>query len=99
MPTYLWSAKNSDGQAVLERVTAANAAEAKAQLTARGLTDLELKTEDIHDAVAQLVHNETGNQPQPTPQQQLRYMESKWAPVWDALWQSKGLLCLSAALL
>lgn len=99
MPTYLWSGKDSTGKKYFERVAANTAAEAKAQLLARGFTELELRTDDISVAAAQMTHNDTGVRPELSPKQEASYLSSKWAPFWNVLWQSKGTILISAALL
>jgi hypothetical protein len=51
MPNFLWTAKDNSGKTVAREITADTIEESKAILLAEGCTDLELKTDEIIDAI------------------------------------------------
>jgi tetratricopeptide (TPR) repeat protein len=98
MPNYVWSALDGSGKRIVERVKAATAAEAKAQMVAKGYRELTLKADEFMEAGRAQV--ECGFEVPPlTAEEELRYRDSKWAPVLDAIWKLKGSILLSLAIL
>lgn len=106
MPEYLWSGTSPSGEKNgAERVQAENVEAAKAILTARGWTNLQLHTSEIsdyiHKAMAQVTPEEY--QPNLTPKQQLQFHKGEHPKFWrrwiDSMVEAKGTIGFCALLL
>jgi tetratricopeptide (TPR) repeat protein len=105
MPTYLWSAKDSSGKEILERISAASPEEASDQLLGRGLTNLQLRTSEIHDFVKKGVEaaSNPAYRPKLTAREELALLHGTgpgfWARWWRSTRESAGPLVLIGLLL
>src|ERR1043165_867831 len=91
MPTYLWSGKDSSGQEVTERVTAATPEAARDILLGRGWTELRRQTSEIHDFVNQEIHavSDPRYRPDLTPRQEVAFLQGKAPGFWANWWKTE----------
>jgi tetratricopeptide (TPR) repeat protein len=103
MHSFLWTGKDPSGNERSERVEAENAQAAKAILTQRGWTNLQMITDEICDIAQQGMPKEWETPDETADVETQRWkgkQPSSFLPQWGAtLWESKGALVICALFL
>ena len=93
MTNYVWSATDKSGQKVIKEIEAASAEDAKFVLLSQGYSNLELKEEDVVNAVLAGFpkrENSFGAEIKITAEQRLKHRDDPTATFWDALRKGIG---------
>jgi hypothetical protein len=105
MPRYLWSGKDASGRELVEWVEAESPQQARDSLLARGWTDTQLRTSEVHDFVKQQMQavSDPAYRPHLTPRQELAMLQGKgrrfWPSWYNSIRESAGThLCLALLL-
>ena len=88
MPMFVWKASDSKGKAVVERIEAANAAEAHRELSARGLINLRLQQDEFATAAVDGVKRSSDPKFEAnlSPEEDANYFDGKIPGFWQQWW-------------
>ena len=90
MPTYLWSGKTPDGREEVERIEADTPEAARAELAARGWTELRQHTSEIEEYFGRQTQAESNPEFDVplTAQESLAYHQGDYPGFWGQWWES-----------